>query len=231
MAKVTAPILGPDEWQTALEEHRTREEKLTTARDELAAARRRLPWTPIDKEYRFDVAGKTMTLRDLFDGHSQLITYRFFFEPGVEGWPDAGCVGCSLFVDNLGHPEHLRGRDTNLVLVSPAPQDRIARYKQRMGWDIPWCTTVDDFVEDFDATDWFAINVFIRSDDQIYRTFFVSGREVEIMGNAWTLLDLTPLGRQEDWEDSPDGYPQRSEYLWRRHDEYQRLMGRTSASS
>lgn len=216
----TPPILGPDEWQNALEEHRDREERLTRARDELAAARRRLPWTPIDNEYTFDDADGTLTLRDLFDGHQQLITYRFFFEAGVDGWPDAGCVGCSLFVDNLGRLEHLRARDTNLVLVSPAPQDQIARYKERMGWDLPWFTSLDHFVEDFDATEWFAINVFICWDDQIYRTFFVSGREVEIMGNAWTLLDLTPFGRQEDWEDSPDGYPQSSEYRWRRHDEY-----------
>ena len=222
MAQVTPPILKPAGWQAALEQHRRKEEALTRARDELAAARRRLPWTPIDKDYRFDAAGKTVSLRDLFDGHRQLITYRFFFEPGVDGWPDAGCVGCSLFADNIGDLEHIRARDTNLVLVSPAPQDRIARYKKRMGWDAPWVTTLDDFVEDFDATDWFAINVFTRLGDQIYRTFFVSGREVEIMGSAWTLLDLTPLGRQEDWEDSPDGHPQSSEYLWRRHDEYQR---------
>lgn len=214
------PVVTDEEWHRARRALQADEEELTRTRDALAAKRRRHPWSRVEKEYLFDGPEGTKNLLDLFDGRRQLITYRFFFEPGVEGWPEAGCVGCSLFVDNVGHLAHLHARDTSFVLVSPAPQTNITTYRSRMDWNIPWFTAPADFAEDFDATEWFALNVFIRMNGDVYRTYFITGREVEVMGNAWSLLDLTPLGRQEAWEDSPDGYPQADEYLWRRHDDY-----------
>ena len=126
-----------------------------------------------------------------------------------------------MFIDNLGHLAHLNVRDTTFVLVSPAPLDAIERYKSRMDWDVPWFTTLDDFSRDFGVDEYFGLNVFVRADDRIYRTYFTNGRAADAIGNVWSLLDITPLGRQEDWEDSPAGYPQGPPYTWwKLHDEY-----------
>lgn len=217
------PVVSQAEWQTAHEKHHQREDALTRERDALSAARRRLPWVPIDKDYVFEGPNGKVSLLDLFTGRRQLIIYRFFFEEGVKGWPDAGCVGCSFFTDNIGHLAHLNARDTTFVLASPAPQANIDRYKRRMGWEeIPWFTTRDDFSRDFGVDEWFGLNVFFRDGETIFHSYFhPAGRGVEIMSNVWGLLDITPLGRQEDWEDSPEGYPQEPFMFWGwRHDEY-----------
>src|SRR5215213_612558 len=123
---------------------------------------------------------------------------------------EAGCGGCSMFVDNVGHLAHLHARDTSLVLVSRAPQEDLERFKERMGWTIPWFTTTDDFSEDFDVPEYFGLNVFLRDGDEVSRTYFTDGRAVEAIGSVWSFLDLTPLGRQEPWED----YPQDLPYSW-----------------
>lgn len=214
-------VVSEAEWQTAREELLVKEKEATRARDALAAERRRLPMVRVEKDYTFEGQDGEATLLDLFDGRHQLIVYRFFFEPGVARWPEAGCGGCSMFVDNVGHLAHLHARDTSLVLVSPAPQDDIERFKKRMGWTVPWFTTTDDFSEDFGVPEYFGLNVFLRDGDQAFRTYFANGRAAEAIGSVWSFLDLTPLGRQEAWEDSPEGYPQDPPYSWwRLHDEY-----------
>ena len=194
---------------------------MTRQRDELAAERRRLPMVRVEKDYVFEGPEGEASLLDLFDGHRQLIVYHFFFEPGVARWPEAGCGGCSMFVDNIGHLAHLKAPDTTLVLVSPAPQADIERLKERMGWEIPWFTTTDGFSEDFDVPQYFGLKVFLRDGEEIFRTYFTNGRAAETIGPVWSFLDLTPLGRQQTWEDSPEGYPQDPPYSWwRLHDEY-----------
>ncbi len=198
-----------------------REQEATRVRDELAAERRRLPMVRIDKEYEFEGPNGKVKLLDLFDGRRQLIVYRFFFQPGVADFPKGGCSGCSMFVDGLSHLAHLHACDTSLVLISPSPQADIERLKARMGWDFPWFTTLDDFSEDFGVAEWFGLNVFIHDGDDVFHTYFANGREVESIGNVWSLLDITPLGRQEEGEDSPEGFPQSPPYGWYRlHDEY-----------
>ena len=150
-----------------------------------------------------------MGLLDLFAGRRQLIVYRFFFEPGVAGWPESGCRGCSFMADQVAHLAHLNARDTTLAYVSRAPQADIERWKARMGWDIPWYTITDDFDADFGVDEWHGTNAFYRDDDgRIFRTYFINARGDEALGTAWAYLDMTALGRQEDWEDSPEGYPQ-----------------------
>ncbi len=217
----TPPMVSPEEWETARAELLVKEKELTRARDVLAARRRRLPWVRVDKDYAFEGPGGRRNLLDLFDGRRQLIVYRFFFEPGVARWPEAGCGGCSMFVDNLAHLAHLHARDTSLVLVSRAPQADIERFRQRMGWTVPWFTTLDDFSEDFGVAEHFGLNVFIRNRDRVFRTYFTNARAADAIGNVWSLLDITPLGRQEQWEDSPEGYPQDPAYSWwSLHDEY-----------
>src|SRR3954463_1135493 len=121
----TPPVVSRTEWEAAREQLLGKEKALTHARDALAAERRRMPWLPVDKEYVFDGPQGTATLLDLFEGHRQLIVYRAFFEPGVFGWPDHACRGCSLVADQVAHLAHLNARDTALAFVSRAPQPDI----------------------------------------------------------------------------------------------------------
>ena len=221
-------VVSEAEWHAAREKLLAKEKELTQQRDDLAAERRRLPMVRVEKEYSFEGPDGKASLLDLFDERRQLIVYRFFFEPGVARWPEAGCGGCSMFVDNIGHfaLPHLHARDTSLVLVSPAPQDDIQRLKERMGWTIPWFTATDDFSDDFDVPEYFGLNVFLRDGEEVFRTYFTDGRAAEAIGPVWSFLDLTPFGRQETWEDSPEGYPQDSPYSWwRLHDEYDEAGG------
>src|SRR3954452_8420588 len=216
----TPPVVSRQEWDSAREEMLTKEKELTHARDALAAERRRMPWVAVDKEYEFDGPGGKASLLDLSDGRRQLIVYRFFFEPGVNGWPERGCGGCSFLADQVADLAHLNARDTTLVFASRAPQADIERWKARMGWEIPWYTITDDFDTDFGVDEWHGTNAFIRDGDSVFRTYFVNDRGDEAMGSTWTYLDLTALGRQEEWEDSPEGYPQTPPYQWWQwHDE------------
>jgi predicted dithiol-disulfide oxidoreductase (DUF899 family) len=215
------PIVSPQEWAAAREELLAEEKKLTRARDALAAKRRRMPRMAVEKDYRFEGPAGPASLLDLFDGRRQLIVYRFFYEPGVEGWPDRGCRGCSMVGDQVAHLAHLNARDTTLAFVSRSPQPDIERWKARMGWQMPWYTLTDDFDTDFGVGEWHGTNAFLRDGDAIYRTYFVDARGDEAMGSTWSYLDITALGRQEEWEDSPDGYPQTAPYAWwNLHDEY-----------
>ena len=215
-------IVSSGEWEAAHQQLLVKEKKLTHARDALAAERRRMPWVAVEKEYEFDGPKGKVSLLDLFDGRRQLIVYRAFFEPGVVGWPEHACVGCSMMADHVGYLAHLNARDTILVFASRAPQKNIEHLKARMGWErIPWYTITDDFDKDFGVDEWHGHNAFIRDGDKLFRTYFINGRGDEMMGTTWSYLDMTALGRQEQWEDSPAGYPQTPPYeWWNWHDEY-----------
>jgi predicted dithiol-disulfide oxidoreductase (DUF899 family) len=221
---MTSPsIASPDEWNAAWEELLVQEKEHTRAGDALAAARRRMPWMAVETEYAFDGPGGRASLLDLFDGRRKLIVYRFFYDSGMERYPEAGCSGCSFLADQVGHLAHLNARDTTLVFVSRAPQKEIERWRSRMGWEIPWYTITDDFDADFGVDEWHGTNAFIHEGDRIFRTYFVNNRGDESMGSTWSYLDITALGRQEEWEDSPEGYPQTPPYQWwNLHDEYPR---------
>jgi predicted dithiol-disulfide oxidoreductase (DUF899 family) len=209
------PTVSAEQWEAARAKLLVKEKAHSRARDALAAERRRMPWLAVKKNYKFIGPQGDLTLLDLFDGRRQLIVYRAFFEPGVSGWPDRACIGCSMVADQVAHPAHLNARDTSLAFVSRAPQGDIERLKARMGWQhIPWYTLTDDFDADFDVGEWHGTNAFIREGDEIFRTYFVNWRGDEQMGNSWNYLDLTALGRQECWEDSPEGYPQTPPYDW-----------------
>jgi predicted dithiol-disulfide oxidoreductase (DUF899 family) len=224
--KALPRIVPPAKWQAAHGRLLLKEKAATRARDALAAERRRQPMVQIDKEYVFERPGGKARLLDLFEGRRQLIIYHFMFAPGVDGWPHAGCPGCSFFVDQIGHLAHLHARDTSFALVSRAPLRNIQRYKKRMGWTVPWFSSADsEFNVDFGLTtgqgETFGLSVFLRDRNRVFRTYFTSRRGVEALGSAWTFLDLTPFGRQESWENSPEGWPQTPPYeWWRRHDEY-----------
>jgi predicted dithiol-disulfide oxidoreductase (DUF899 family) len=222
------PIVSPEEWKAAREKLLVKEKELTRARDALAADRRRMPRMLVEKEYRFEGPNGPASLLDLFEERSQLIVYRAFYEPGItttaEGtsYPERACVGCSFIADQIAHPAHLNIRDTTLVFASRAPQSEIRGLKERMGWQlIPWYTITDDFDADFDVDQWHGTNAFYRDDDGVYRTYFIDSRGDEAMGTTWAYLDITALGRQEKWENSPEGYPQTPPYQWwNYHDNY-----------
>jgi predicted dithiol-disulfide oxidoreductase (DUF899 family) len=223
----TSPIVSRQEWKAARERLLVKEKELTRARDALAADRRRMPWMAVEKDYRFEGPNGSASLLDLFEGRRQLIVYRFFYGPDIttyaEGgsYPERGCVGCSFLADQVAHLAHLNARDTTLVYVSRAPQDEIRGLKERMAWSIPWYTLTDEFDADFDVDEWHGHNAFLRDDDRIFRTYFIDSRGDEAMGTTWSFLDMTALGRQEEWEDSPEGHPQTPPYRWwNYHDAY-----------
>jgi predicted dithiol-disulfide oxidoreductase (DUF899 family) len=228
---VTAPcVVSPEEWQAALEKLREKEKRATRERDALAAERRRLPRVRIEKDYRFEGPSGKASLLDLFAGRRQLLLYHFMFGPSRA----AGCQGCSMVIDQIAHPAHLHARDATFAIVSRAPLEKLEAYRRRMGWRLPWYSSYGtDFNPDFGVGprepqpnehqdgESFGLSVFLRDGSDVYRTYFTKGRGVEMLGSAWSLLDLTPFGRQELWEDSPEGTPQTKPYeWWRRHDEY-----------
>lgn len=219
MDKLALPqIVSETEWQTARDKLLAKEKALTRALDELAAERRRLPMVRIEKEYVFEGPAGTRGLADLFDGRRQLIVYHFMMAPGSQH----RCPGCSSFADNIGHLAHLNARDTTFILVSPAPLSQIEPFQKRMGWTIPWYSSNgNEFNVDCGAGGGFGLSVFLRDGDNVFRTYFTTGRGVDRIRVDFNLLDLTPYGRQETWEDSPEGWPQDPPYTWwRLRDEY-----------
>lgn len=224
-------VVSRSEWLAARNALLIKEKAATRARDALNAERRRLPMVKIEKDYIFEGPSGKASLLDLFEGRRQLIIYHFMFEPGdpppgkTEPWTE-GCSGCSLMVDNMGHPAHLHARDTSRVLVSRAPLAKIEPFKKRMGWTEPWFSSFgSDFNYDFGVTtdegETFGLSVFLRDGSTVYQTYFTNGRGVEYLGSNFSYLDLTPYGRQEIWEDSPEGWPQSAPYeWWRHHDKY-----------
>lgn len=210
-------IVSQTEWEHARAALLDKEKAATRASDALAAERRRLPMVEVGKDYVFEGPGGTYSLPELFAGRRQLIVYHHMLRPGDE----APCEGCCMFVDSLGNLSHLHARDTSLVIVARAPVEESEALRRRMGWTVPWYSTTDDFNADMGIRHGFGLSVFLRDGQRVYRTYFTSGRGVEALGSVWTFLDLTPLGRQEIWEDSPAGWPQTPPYhWWRLHDEY-----------
>lgn len=232
------PIVTRAAWRSARMALLEEEKALTRARDRVNALRRRLPMVPVEKTYEFTAPEGRVTLLDLFEGCRQLIVYHFMFDPA---W-DEGCDGCTAFVDGLGRRQMLAERDTTMVLVSRAPLAKLERYRQARGWDLRWVSSHgSDFNYDFHATldaavapvelnyrdadeiealgltefaqgENHALSVFFRLDDRLFHTYSTFARGVEGITDAYSLLDTTPYGRQQDFEDSPPGWPQRPTY-------------------
>ncbi|WP_309032707.1 DUF899 domain-containing protein [Streptomyces alfalfae] len=199
-------IVSRHEWRAARAALLAKEEAATRARHALNAERRRLPMVEIDKEYVFEGGDGKATLLDLFEGRRQLIVHHFMFAPE---W-DAGCRGCSAFLDQIGHLAHLRARGTAFAAVSRAPYPRILPFKARMGWTLPWYSSyVTDFDEDFEVTreqegrlvERPGLSCFLRDRDRVFHTYSTYERGLDCLGSTTSLLDLTALGRQEEWEE------------------------------
>lgn len=222
------PVVSAAEWQAARDALLIKEKQLTRARDQLAAERRRLPMMRVEKDYVFAGPQGNVRLIDLFEGRRQLLLYHFMYAPSAHGWPTAGCPGCSMFLDGVGRfvLPHLNARDASFAVVTLAPLETSEPYRQRMQWPVTWLSSAaNTFNADLGLStaegEQHGLSVFIRDGEQIFRTYFTSSRGLETVGTLWSLLDLTPFGRQEDWEDTPAGRPKSAPYQWwRRHDEY-----------
>jgi predicted dithiol-disulfide oxidoreductase (DUF899 family) len=239
-------VVSRDEWRAARKAFLLREKEFTHVRDELNAERRLLPMVAMEKDYAFEGPSGKAHLLDLFEGRHQLIIYHFMFEPSR----DEGCPGCSLMADNMGHLAHLHARDTSLVLVSRAPLAKMEPFRKRMGWNIPWYSSFgSDFNYDFNVTtdetlrpveynykdkatleregltyhlagEQPGLSVFLRDGERAYHTYSTYGRGLDWFLGTDHLLDLTPFGRQEAWEDSPPGWPKATGEWPLHHDRY-----------
>jgi predicted dithiol-disulfide oxidoreductase (DUF899 family) len=216
------PIVSRTEWEKARAELLVKEKRLTRLKDSVSAARRRLPMVEITESYVFDSDAGPKSLLDLFDGRRQLIVQHFMFGPD---WKE-GCDGCSMMADSIPPLTHLHAKDTSFVLISRAPLRKLLAFRDRMGWMLPWVSSNSTtFNEDFRATvdgdERQAISVFLRDGERVFHTWSTFARGEEPFMLVFDLLDLTPYGRQETWEDSPQGWPQQPPYEWMGlHDSY-----------
>lgn len=230
-------IVSPDQWLAERKELLAHEKDLTKHYDRVNAERRRLPMVKIEKDYAFDGPNGKVSLKDLFEGQRQLIVYHFMFDPA---W-DKGCAGCTSFVDALGDLSLLKKRDTAFAVISRAPLNKLNAYKRQKGWGIAWFSSFDsDFNYDFHVTldpkvtpaeynyrnqaeteaahgrailgEEHGLSVFFQLDDNLFHTYSAYARGTESLTDAYRLLDTTPYGRQQDFENSPPGWPQKPTY-------------------
>ena len=211
------PIVTRAEWQKARADLLVREKELTRLKDAVSAARRRLPMVEITEPYAFDTETGSATLLDLFGGRTQLIVQHFMFG---QDW-EQGCEGCSMMPDHIGPLEHLYAKDTSFVLVSRADLAKLVAFRERMGWKLPWASSLgssfnDDFGATVDGEEVHSVSVFLRDGHRVFHTWQTFNRGEEPFMMVFDLLDLTPYGRQETWEDSPQGWPQNPPYQWMR---------------
>jgi predicted dithiol-disulfide oxidoreductase (DUF899 family) len=212
-ATAMPPVVSREEWQAVRDQLLVKEKEATRARDRLNAERRRLPMWEVTKQYTFEGPNGPTSLLDMFEGRRQLIVYHFMFHPD---WDD-GCPGCTGLANDMGYLPHLHDRDTTLAMVSRAPRAKLVADAESHGWTVPWYSSFgSDFNHDFGVTiddnEIPGTSVFLRDGERIFQTYFTTARGSELLGATYTWLDLTAYGRQEDWEDSPPGWPQRPTY-------------------
>lgn len=210
-------MVDVDSWRAARAALLVQEKALTRMKDAVSAMRRRMPVVEVATDHVLHAPDGPVSLLDLFEGRTQLIVQHFMFDPS---W-DEGCDGCSMMAEHIGPLSHLHARRTSFALVSRAPIQKLMGFRDRMGWELPWYSSEGStFNEDFDATvdgeEQQAISVFLRHGDRIFRSWSTTRRGEEPFMMVFDLLDLTPYGRQEDWESSPPGWPQDPPYTWMR---------------
>ena len=202
-------VVSAEQWQRERDELLQAEKEATRVLDALAARRRRLPMVSFNSDrYVFDSSSGPMTLLDLFAGRDQLVVYQF-----MDNGPDDYCPGCTCFTDNIGNLALLADCGISWSNVSNMPLGQIEAYKARKGWTVPFVSSRGTtFADDCGAFGGFMLSVFLRHDKDVYRTYGTTARGVDRLVFANSILDLTPFGRQEDWEDSPPGWPQHPTY-------------------
>jgi predicted dithiol-disulfide oxidoreductase (DUF899 family) len=232
------PIVSRERWLDQRKKLLAQEKELTRHYDRVNAERRRLPMVKVEKNYLFEAPGGELSLKDLFEGRRQLIVYHFMFDPAWE----KGCAGCTSYVNAIGDLSMLDKCDTTFVMVSRAPLAKLEAYKERQGWRFPWVSSLgSDFNYDFHVTndekiapieynyrnkaeleaakvpnaitgEEHGLSVFFHLGDDVFHTWSAYARGTEALTDARALLDMTPYGRQQDFEDSPAGWPQKPTY-------------------
>jgi predicted dithiol-disulfide oxidoreductase (DUF899 family) len=198
------PIVSAAQWQRARDELLVAEKEATRAADAIAARRRRLPMVAFRGDYEFDGPDGKKTLRDLFRDQVQLAVYQF-----MDRGPDAFCPGCTWFTDNVAHLAGLSEAGVAWATVSDMPLAQIEKYKAERGWTLPFYSSHGtSFSADCGAGGGFLLSLFLRDGDDVYRTYSTTSRGVDRVLFVNNILDLAPYGRQQDWEDSPPGWPQ-----------------------
>jgi predicted dithiol-disulfide oxidoreductase (DUF899 family) len=202
------PIVSAQEWQRARDELLVAEKEATRALDAIAAQRRRLPMVRFRDDYVFDAPDGKKTLVDLFGDQIQLAVYQF-----MDRGPDEYCPGCTHFTNNVTDLAALAENGVAWVTVSNMPLAQIEAYKARRGWTLPFVSSHGTtFADDCGAGQGFGLSMFLRDGTDVYRTYYTTARGVDRLLFVNSLLDLAPYGRQEDWEDSPPGWPQYPTY-------------------
>jgi predicted dithiol-disulfide oxidoreductase (DUF899 family) len=212
--RVPSPkVVTAGEWSIQRQALLEQEKELTRQLDRVNAARRRLPMVKVEKTYTFEGPNGQVTLLDLFEGRRQLIVYHFMFDPAWE----RGCPGCTGFIDALGDLSMLAQRETSFAVISRAPLAKLEAFKKAKSWNRPWYSSFgSDFNRDFHVTvdkgEAHGLSVFFRLDNDVFHTYSTYQRGTESLTDSYALLDRTPYGRQEDFEDSPPGWPQKPTY-------------------
>jgi predicted dithiol-disulfide oxidoreductase (DUF899 family) len=224
--KATAlpPVVDAATWRRELDELRQREKAATRELDAIAAQRRRMPMVKLP-DYTLESADGPVRLVDVFGDKHQLITYHHMWHPGAE-WQ---CSGCTTFTAQFTRFGFLEPYDARFVVVTPGPIEEALAYRAKVGNQMTWYSTADSpFGADMDAPSGggFGLNVFLRDGDDVYRTWHTNGRGVEQLGHTFALIDVLPWGRQEEWQDSPEGWPQAPAYSgWLDSPDIARLYG------
>jgi predicted dithiol-disulfide oxidoreductase (DUF899 family) len=220
------PVVDYDTWRSALDDLRQREKAATRELDAIAAQRRRLPMVELP-EYTLIGKDGPVRLADVFQGKSQLIVYNHMWEDGAE-WQCGGCTGLTAGWTRL---EFLANYDARMVIVTNGPIGEALAYKQKVGNKMEWYSSSESsFGADVDAPPGggFAVNVFLRDGDKVYRTWHTNGRGTEQLTYTFGLIDLLPWGRQEEWQDSPEGWPKSPTYSnWLDSPDIAKAYGRT----
>lgn len=203
-AVASPPVVTAEEWQRARSELLTEEKELTRALDVLAARRRRLPMVRFDNDYRFAGTDGERTLLDLFEGRPQLALYQF-----MDAGPNGLCPGCTWFTNQVANRAGLEETGVSWATVSDMPLAQIEEAVTTKGWTMPFLSSRGTtFAADCGCTGGFMLSLFLRVGDEVYRTYNTESRGVDRLLFVNNIQDLAPYGRQEAWEDSPEGWPQ-----------------------
>jgi predicted dithiol-disulfide oxidoreductase (DUF899 family) len=205
----TPKIVDRNTFQAELDALRVREKALTREGDAIAAARRRLPMVEVDPAITLIGPHGPVTLLEVFEGRRQLIAYYFMWHTGHPA-PEQ-CEGCTWVTSQVRELSYIQSRDVTYATFCQGPYEESARYRDFMGWEMPWYSAHDslDSLLVGRRVGMMHIVCYLRQGNTVFETYWTTGRGVEAMDNNYRLLDLTVYGRQETWEDSPAGWPQR----------------------
>ncbi|MCT9088917.1 DUF899 domain-containing protein [Streptomyces sp. ASQP_92] len=209
-AKALPPVVDAETWQRRLDELRAQEKAATRQLDAIAAQRRRMPMVELP-HYTLEGEEGPVSLADVFADKTQLVVYHHMWFPG-KTWQ---CPGCTGFTAQFTRLDFLDAYDARFVIVTQGPIDEALAYKRRVGNKMTWYSTANSpFGADVGAPPGggFGVNVFLRDGDTVYRTWHTDGRGTEQLSHTFPLIDLLPYGRQEEWQDSPEGWPQSPTY-------------------